>query len=229
MIPVISVSKELWKSAARFFCLGRIYIISKGCFRCRGRDLCRTRRALLPARREPIHSRPPDSATDNPINSGIFLLRFTIPPTLCCAFNASTNIYRAIQRFFTSSSSSSFAPPLLSSSFFLFFSFFSPLPYSRMCKSSTSRRRVRFGFDRRRVETHGLIFAFIFFFQQISISLRSFLEVASPSDRVAFLFFRSNSKGKKSLIIYNFSTGIRLVRISERVSTLEKKRDARLG
>lgn len=76
-----------------------------------------------------------------------------------------------------------------------------------MCKSSTSRRRVRFGFDRRRVETHGLIFAFIFFFQQISISLRSFLEVASPSDRVAFLFFRSNSKGKKSLIIYNFSTG----------------------
>lgn len=163
MIPVISVSKELWKSAARFFCLGRIYIISKGCFRCRGRDLCRTRRALLPARREPIHSRPPDSATDNPINSGIFLLRFTIPPTLCCAFNASTNIYRAIQRFFTSSSSS-FAPPLLSSSFFLFFSFFSPLPYSRMCKSSTSRRRVRFGFDRRRVETHGLIFAFIFFF-----------------------------------------------------------------
>lgn len=137
MILVISVSKELWKSAARFFCLGRIYIISKGCFRCRGRDLCRTRRALLPARREPIHSRPPDSATDNPINSGIFLLRFTIPPTLCCAFNASTNIYRAIQRFFTSSSSSSF---------FLFFSFFSPLPYSRMCKSSTSRRRVRFGF-----------------------------------------------------------------------------------
>lgn len=181
MIPVISVSKELWKSAARFFCLGRIYIISKGCFRCRGRDLCRTRRALLPARREPIHSRPPDSATDNPINSGIFLLRFTIPPTLCCAFNASTNIYRAIQRFFTSSSSSSsFAPPLLSSSFFLFFSFFSPLPYSRMCKSSTSRRRVRFGFDRRRVKTHGLIFAFIFFFQQISISLRSFLELAFP-------------------------------------------------
>lgn len=180
MIPVISVSKELWKSAARFFCLGRIYIISKGCFRCRGRDLCRTRRALLPARREPIHSRPPDSATDNPINSGIFLLRFTIPPTLCCAFNASTNIYRAIQRFFTSSSSSSF---------FLFFGFFSSLPYSRMCKSSTSRRRVRFGFDRRRVETHGLIFAFIFFFQQISISLRSFLELAFPiRSRSIFIF-----------------------------------------
>lgn len=121
----------------------------KRLFRRRGRDLCRTRRVLLPARvllsldERAHHRSPPDPATDNPINSGIF--HVYAPPTLCCTFNvASTNIYRAIQRFSPPPLFFSFSIPLFFLSFLSSFpppplplSLSSLLPYSIGCKSLT--------------------------------------------------------------------------------------------
>lgn len=122
---------------------------------------------------ERAHHRSPP-ATDNPINSGIF--HVYAPPTLCCTFNvASTNIYRAIQRFFPPSPSVFllFYPALFPFfSFFLFsFPLSSLLPYSIGCKSLTivvgilAKKKLRFRKNRRRVGRHitSSTCSFIFF------------------------------------------------------------------
>lgn len=138
---------------------------------------------------ERAHHRSPP-ATDNPINSGIF--HVYAPPTLCCTFNvASTNIYRAIQRFFPPSPSVFllFYPALFPFfSFFLFF--FSPsslLPYSIGCKSLTivvgilAKKKLRFRKNRRRVETHYIFHLLLHFlpFPRIFI-FRSFPDGSKP-------------------------------------------------
>lgn len=126
------------------------------------------------------HRSPPDPATDNPINSGIF--HVYAPPTLCCTFNvASTNIYRAIQRFSPPPLFFSFSIPLF---FLSFLSSFPPPPPPPLPLFSSSifdwlqiiddcrrdigeeklRSRKSRGDERRHIVFYLLLFIFYFLF-----------------------------------------------------------------